>query len=93
MDYRIICVSHGPALIALFVQCLKLQECATPPVLESSTPPIAVVCTCNSTTTQPSIFVAPGCSHQLRFLPTGQLVRPSEDPPLRRQVSLSVFDE
>ena len=58
----------------------------TPPIVVS-TPPITVVCNCDTTRTHPSIVVSPGCSHQLRFLPTGQLVKPTEDPPAR-QVSM-----
>ena len=74
----------------IFTACMMSYDFCpqepTPPVVVS-TPPITVVCNCDSTRTHPSIVVSPGCSHQLRFLPTGQLVRPTEDPPAQ-QVSV-----
>ena len=62
------------------------EPISTPPVVVS-TPPITVVCNCDTTRTHPSIIASPGCSHQLQFLPTGQLIKPTEDPPAR-QVSI-----
>ena len=74
-------------LTILYVLLFHMQEPTSTPPVVVSTPPITVVCNCDTTRTHPSIVVSPGCSHQLQFLPTGQLIKPTEDPPAR-QVSI-----
>ena len=74
-------------MLTIYVLLFHMQEPTSTPPVVVSTPPITVVCNCD-TRTHPSIVVSPGCSHQLRFLPTGQLIKPTEDPPARQ---ISIF--